>query len=274
MKARIVLAQIHSQFGDISANAEKHIDWIAQAKQEGAELIIFPELSMTGYCLREAVTDVALTQEHEIFNKIREATAGTSAIVGMVFETDDYLFYNAAVQFCNGSYGGTCKKIFLPTYGMFEEMRYFASGNTVFLGSADFGAFGLLICEDAWHPRLVVELSELNISMLIILANSPVKGISAARGNISKDVNDRINFFYAQTIGLPVVFVNKVGYEHGVCFYGGSAVYMPDGTKAAECSMNKEELLIVDVDLNQSRRARINFPYFRDELSRELKQCK
>ncbi|MFC1730325.1 nitrilase-related carbon-nitrogen hydrolase, partial [candidate division KSB1 bacterium] len=228
--------------------------------------------SLTGYCLREAVSDVALKLTDPLIEELLKASGDIIVIAGLVEESEEHLFYNSALFIDNGALTGVQRKVFLPNYGMFEESRYFAHGASADSFETHLGNIGILICEDTWHPRLAVDLADQNIKLLVNMSASPVKGIDAEYGISNRKINYDLNLFYARTFGIPVVFANKIGYEQGVYFWGGSALLLPDGSREAVCSTTGEELATADIELKEIRRSRISFPYLRDELSRELIQ--
>ncbi|MFV2070814.1 MAG: nitrilase-related carbon-nitrogen hydrolase, partial [Pirellulales bacterium] len=128
---RVALAQIAPVLGDLERNLETHLETIARAKAEDANLIIFPELSLTGYFLRDMVPDVAIPADAPELRLLVEAAGAMDLVVGFVEETDKHLFYNSVFYASGGRIVHVHRKVFLPTYGLFDEARYFARGQRV-----------------------------------------------------------------------------------------------------------------------------------------------
>jgi len=268
MKLRIALGHVESKFCDLAANVDRHIDYIRRARDAGAHIIVLPEISLTGYFLRAAVPDAAATIDDERIKRLVQSADDICVVAGMVEEAEGHLFYNSALVINDRMVTGVHRKLFLPDYGMFEEGRYFAAGSEANAFELPWGTAGILICEDAWHPRIALNLAEKGISLYIYISASPVKGVNTRDGIVNREINEGIAKFYAGIFGIPVVFVNKVGFEQGVRFWGGSTVFDPGGSCVVSCPVNTEELAYADVDLDQIRRSHVSFPYLRDELAR------
>jgi predicted amidohydrolase len=262
---RVALAQIAPVLGDRARNLVLHKEQIAAARQQGADLILFPELSLTGYFLRDMVPDVALPLDAAEIAELVAAAGPAAVVFGFVEQSPQYLYYNAALYAEAGRVVHVHRKVYLPTYGMFEEQRYFAAGNRITAcQSQRFGRVGLLVCEDFWHLSAVAILQAEGIDVLICIANSPARGVDAAKVRTA-EVYEQMAKTYARLLGAVVIFVNRVGFEDGLCFWGGSLVVGPDGTTLAEAPQFDAALTIVPVDLEELRRARLITPLARDE---------
>src|SRR4051812_13753954 len=148
----IALAQIAPKLGDLAGNLELHKRQIAAAKKQNSDLIVFPELSLTGHFLRDMVPDVALAADADELQALADAAGEAALVVGFVEESLDRRFYNSAFFAEDGHILHVHRKVYLPTYGLFEEQRYFAAGERIrAFDSARFGRVGLLVCEDFWH---------------------------------------------------------------------------------------------------------------------------
>ncbi len=268
MKINIAIAQIYPRFGDIKANLKQHVKLIDKAKREDADLIVFPELSLTGYCLQESVKNLTVSDPEKEFKQLIKASEGIGVIAGFIELSQDSRIFNSAVMCENGRMKGIQRKLFLPTYGMFEEGRYFACGEILRIFEFGFGKTAMLICEDAWHPELGLKLIEKNITLLFVSSCSPVKGVAETTGNSSREINFGINKFYSQFLGIPVVFVNRTGYENGISFYGGSMAFSAGGDQLFQAPDLKEDLYTVELDLSTVERCRTSFPYIRDVKNR------
>ena len=148
---RVALAQIAPKLGDLKANLEKHLDLMARGRTEGAGLVVFPELSLTGYLLKDQTPDVARTLDSPDLKPLLEASGEVDVLVGLVEEGEGHRYYNSAVYLSGGAVVHTHRKLQLPTYGMFDEGRDFAAGHSLRTADVPFGRIGVLICEDVWH---------------------------------------------------------------------------------------------------------------------------
>ncbi len=248
MKITIALGQIKSVYCDVNENVSRHVDWINKAKSKGARLIVFPELSLTGYYLRHAVREVALSADNPALQKITNASWGISVVAGFVEKGSKNRYYNSALLCENGKNIGIHRKMHLPTYGLFEEERYFTSGNALNVFPVSWGKLGLIICEDAWYPDTVAAYADKKIKALLITSASPTQGLIAEEGHVRKNAHRAIHKFYAKNLKIPVIFVNMVDFEHGLFFWGGSALYSPGGTVVCYASLFDEELLVTEME--------------------------
>ncbi len=262
---RIALAQTNPRLGVQAENLQDHLTKVESARDQGADLIIFPELSLTGYFLRDMVPDVAIARDAEAIEQLAAAGKTTSVVAGFVEESAEHRFYNAAFYSENGRVHHVHRKVYLPTYGLFDESRYFASGDRIRAFDTErFGRVGLLICEDFWHLSAAAIMQAEQVDMLICVANSPTRGVSGDQIETA-ETYWRLCRSYAQLIGCLVVMVNRVGYEDGLCFWGGSIAVGPDGKTKGEGPLLDESLTMVSVDPADLRRERLATPLGRDE---------
>ncbi len=262
---RIALAQIAPKLGDVTRNLEVHRQQINLAREKGADLIVFPELSLTGYFLRDMVPDVALAADADELQALADAAGKAAVVVGFVEESPDRRFYNSALYAENGHILHIHRKVYLPTYGLFEEQRYFAAGERIrAFDTARFGRVGLLVCEDFWHLSAAVIMQAEGVDLLICVSNSPARGIDGPKIRTA-EVYERLAKMYAQMIGAVVVVANRVGFEDGLCFWGGSLAVGPDGNTLAEAPSLDESLTIATFDPAELRRQRLITPLARDE---------
>ena len=263
---KIGLAQINPRLGDVAANLTLYEQAIARAKKENVELLIFPELSLTGYHLRDMVATVALRQDAPEFSQLRELSKSVACLVGLVEESPDFCFYNSAVYLSAGDIRHVHRKVYLPTYGMFDEQRYFARGDSVRAFDTPYGRAATLVCEDAWHPSTVYIAALDQALMLICPSSSPLRGIADKR---EQDENARyweaLNRVYAETFGVFVIYANRAGFEDGVGFWGGSEVIDPFGQCIAKGRYYEEDFVTADISLDVARRKRVAAPLLRDE---------
>jgi len=265
MRIKAAIAQIKPRLGDVEANLRITESMIAQAQAENADLLVFPELGLTGYYLRDMVPVVAMHDEHPVIKKMLEYSHDISLVLGYVEESPDHKFYNAALYLEDGKIIRRHRKVYLPTYGMFDEQRYFAAGDSIAAFDSKFGRMGLLICEDVWHLSAGCILSTDGADVMIHLASSPARGMKADKRLDIYDVWENLNRTYASSFCCYVIFANRVGCEDGLTFWGGSEVIDPDCKLVGKAAYLDEELLVVDIDYEKIRRAQMYTPVRRDE---------
>lgn len=276
MAFRVAVGQINPALGNIEKNAAIIKKAIARAKGDGADLLVLPELSLTGYFLKDMVPNVAQSLESPLMKELMAESRQISLVIGLVWESRGHLFNNAAAYLEDGEIKRVHSKVYLPTYGMFDEQRYFARGRNIRAFDTKFGRAGILICEDMWHPAAAFVLGQAGVDMIIAPASSPGRGIIPGERLAITDTWEMINRFYAKLLAVYVVFANRVGYEDGVNFWGGSEIVDPLGAPLAKAACFAEDFIIAELDLAEVRRARIHSTGFRDEdlslIIRELKR--
>jgi NAD+ synthase (glutamine-hydrolysing) len=269
MKVTIGLAQIYPKIGDVAANLAKHLDQIAAAKVQGVELLIFPELSLTGYNLQDLVYEVALspTEDDPAFKMLLDASLAydMDLLVGFVDTDQRARYYIGSAYLSRGKVLHVHHKVYLPTYTMFDEGRYFAWGDSVAAFDTRFGRVGILICEDFWHASPPYLLWLDRADLFLFHSASPGRGISSASTLSSAHWVELVNQAYASMFTSYVVHCNRVGFEDGLNFWGGSAIIDPDGDVIAHAPYFEEALIVQTIDMNQLRRTRSRLPLLRDE---------
>ena len=265
MNLNIALAQINTRLGDVQANLEKHLSIVQEA--QGADLLIFPELSLTGYVLQDLVASVAHHPDSEdpVFKPLLEASQNLDIIVGFVDEDRRHRFYIASAYLSKGEVLHVHHKVYLPTYGLFDEGRFFAWGDAVRAFDTRFGRVGILICEDFWHASPPYLLWLDGADVMILTSASPGRGLNTEPQLESARWVEHINRAYASVFTDFVIHVNRVGYEDGLNFWGGSTVFDPSGKLLLKAPYHQEALTRVEIDLNQLHRTRAMLPLLRDE---------
>jgi len=266
MNIKIGVAQIAPRLGDLAANFSVCEHFVQKAKGQGLDVLVFPELSLTGYHLRDSVAAVALRLDSTEMTQLKAWSKEIALVVGFVEESPEFHFYNVAAYLAGGELLHVHRKVYLPTYGMFDEQRYFARGDRVRTFEMPFGRASLLICEDLWHPSTMY-VSALDRALVVICpSSSPLRGISDGE---TQDDNARywelINRMYAETFGLFLVYANRVGFEDGVGFWGGSEILDPFGRRLAKGRYYEEDFITAELSLDAIRRKRIVAPLLRDE---------
>jgi predicted amidohydrolase len=265
---RVTLGQVEPVLGDVSENLRRTHEVLGRARSQGADLVVLPELMLTGYALGHVSEDVTRSVDDPEIVKLAEAADGLGCVVGFA-EAGRVHTYNSAAYLEGGEVRHVHRKLYLPTYDIWEERKHFTPGGAMRSFDTDsIGRVAILICSDAWQPALAVLAVQDGARMLIVPANS-TRRLPA----IQEEWRD-VNRFYARILECYVVFVNRVGEEHELSFWGGSHVYDPWGELVAEAPADEPALLTVDLDLGGVRRRRREMPLVKEArlalLSREL----
>jgi predicted amidohydrolase len=269
----VALAQMAPRLGDTAANLDRHLELIDQAQGGGAALVVFPELSLTGYFLKDLVPDVALREQSDELAQLTSASRGIDVVAGCVLESEDARFYNASLYLSNGRLHHIHRKVYLPTYGLFDEARYLAQGDRFRTFAAPLAAAapprpwqaGVLICEDMWHPTAAALLARQGIELFLCPSASPGRGVVRGHALGTARSYDAMTRTYAQLFTSYLLYCNRVGFEDGVGFWGGSRAIGPDGRLLDDPAGSDECLVLQRIDLAAVRRARIANPLLRDE---------
>jgi len=276
MRLTVGLAQIYPKLADTRANLEKHLAYIDRALAEGVDLVIFPELSMTGYQVQDLVPEVAIraVPDDPVFAALLKASQHIDIVFGFVHQDARERYFIAAAYLARGEIVSIHHKVYLPTYNMFDEGRYFDQGESVRAFNTRFGRVGMLICEDFWHASPPYLLLMDGADVLIFTSSSPGRGLDG--GDRLSDLRwvELVNQAYGSMFTNYVIHVNRVGYEDGKNFWGGSSIVNPDGEFLTRGLYFDESLIVQTIDLNQVHRTRARLPLLRDErpelVQREL----
>jgi predicted amidohydrolase len=264
---RVALAQADPVLGDVAENVRRSHEALARAKTEDADLVVLPELMLTGYALGLVSEDVSRSVDDPEITELAEAAVGTACVVGFA-EAGRVHTYNSAAYLEGGAVRHVHRKLYLPTYDVWEERKHFTPGNAMRAFDTDIGRVAVLICSDAWQPALAVLAVQDGARLLIVPADS-----TRRRGAIEEEWRD-INRFYARMLETYVVFVNRIGAEGELSFWGGSHVYDPWGELVAEAPLGEPAFLTVELDPTAVRRRRREMPLVKEArlalLSREL----
>ncbi len=265
---RIALAQLAPRLGDLEANLARHHEVLGEARQAGAQLVVFPELGLTGYLLQDLASDVAMRLDDPRLVQLAGATRGLSVVVSFVEESADHRLFIAAALFEDGELRHVHRKVHLPTYGLFDERRFFAPGDMVRAVPSRLGVgVGLAVCEDFWHLATPQLLALDGAQLLINVSSSPGRDLARVNETGLGTAGSWRGLMrtYAQLTTSFVVFCNRVGVDESLSFWGGSEVIGPTGAPLLAAPMFEEGLFTVDVDLADVRRERISLPLLRDE---------
>lgn len=266
----IALAQISCEQGNKEKNLETIRENVAKAKREGAQLVIFPELSLTGYVVRDQIYELAerIPGPSTRFVEDLAKESKLHIVFGMpeASEKAQATLYNSAILVGPKGVIGKYHKMYLPTHSVFEEKRYFRPGYQVAVFDTKLGKIGLVICYDIYFPE-VTRLTRLNGAQLIVC-------ISASPGI-------RRSFFETLTTARAIentaflAYVNMAGIEDGLQFWGGSRMISPGGRIIAQAKYDEEDFVVAEVDYADAKSVEAFVPTLRDlrpELFDKLKQ--
>jgi predicted amidohydrolase len=276
----IALAQIAPRLGVLDQNLERHESLLADARAGHADLVVFPELGLTGYLLQDLAAEVSMHRDDPRLMRLAAAGQGTSAVVSFVEESDDHRLFIAAALLEDGAIRHIHRKVFLPTYGLFDERRFFAPGSTIRAVSSERLdlRLGISVCEDFWHLATPQLLALDGAHLLINVSSSPGRDVAAgnASGLGTEESWRSLNRTYAQLTTSYVIFVNRVGVDESITFWGGSEVVAPNGESVFTAPNHDEGLFFTSIDPAEIRRERIATPLLRDErpeaVVRQLEQ--
>jgi predicted amidohydrolase len=258
---RVALAQLDVRLGDLDHNVERARALVRDARAAGADLIVLPELSLSGYQIGQVEDDLSLEVGDERLAALA-AEAGDAALVVGFCERTRLHTYNAAAYFEAGAPLHVHRKLYLPTYGVFEERKHFSPGGALRAFDTQLGRLALLVCNDAWQPALAFIAVQDAAQVLLIPANSAAASYPGALD--TRAYWRDITHFYGRMLQSYVVFVNRAGSEGELHFWGGSHVVDPSGDVVAEAREHAEDVVVTDVDLALVRARRREAPLVRE----------
>jgi predicted amidohydrolase len=269
--------QIAPKLGRVEDNLKLHLERLEDACSSRAKVVVFPELSLMGYLLKDLVPEVALTQAElvEHFQKGSKKIKDLEAVIGFAEESEGHRYYNSSAFLRWDSKGKVelvhvHRKVHLPTYGLFDEGRYYSAGQTIrAFESRYLGRCGILICEDAWHLSLPLLLSVdgpdfEGVGTLFIPSNSPARGVGAETEGIPESHRtwEHLVYTYACLLGVAVIYPNRAGVEDGLTYAGASQVSLPGGEVVAKAPLFEPAHLDVDLEWPEAlRKHRIRSPF-------------
>lgn len=276
---------------DLKANLENVIGKIHQGKEKGAQLIVFPELALTGYFVGQRYHEVALRQDSKEIKQLASATKGTAAVVGFIEESPSMNFYDSALVAVDGHILFAYRKLNLPNYGVFEERKYFSSGKQVPVFKLHGFCIAVFICNDLWHPSLPYLAVCQKADVFVTIFNSSEGSMGSEFSNIESW--EIINKFYSRIFGIYNICANRVGEEaweerralltiekarsrsrkaSGVPvekltfhFWGGSEIINPFGKPIVKAILYKPDEIFGEISRNLLRQKKILLPYLRTD---------
>ena len=269
-KIKIVLAQISSKREDKEENLRRFEQATLKAKQQGADLVVFPELSLTGYVVRDQIYELAETVPGPAIQRMENLAKNTGLhiIFGMpeLSEKARATIYNTAVFIGPDGLIGKYRKMYLPTHSVFEEKRHFRSGNQIAVFDTPLGKIGLCICYDIFFPEVARMVRLQGAELIVCISASPAV---------------RRSYFEILTAARAIentaflAYVNLVGVQDGLQFWGGSRLVSPTGDLLAKAKYDEEDFVLCDVRYSDLRSAEAFIPTLRDlrpELFDQLKR--
>jgi predicted amidohydrolase len=256
------------RLGLLAENLTLHRSLIREACQGGADLVVFPELSLTGYLLQDLNGEVAMRRDDPRLAALAEEAPQASVVLGFVEESDDHRLFISAALLEGGAVRHIHRKVFLANYALFDERRFFAAGTVLRPAESALGVrLGISVCEDLWHLATPALLALGGAAIQINISSSPGRDVAAVDEVGLGTASSWRNLLrtYAQLTTSFVVFVNRVGVEESFTFWGGSEVISPDGATVFAAPLLDEGMFLVDLDLAELRRERIAVPLLRDE---------
>ncbi len=276
---RVGLAQFKPMKAETSANIKRIAAEIGRVS-EGLDLVVFPETALSGYFLEGAVHEVGLEAEEVARRLGAPPEDGPDVILGF-YERWRGRHYNAVAYLTPGDgvyeVVHVHRKVFLPTYGVFDEERFVESGTEVRAFDTRFGRIGMLVCEDAWHSMMGTALAVGGAELIVVVSATPARGVIPAEGRPNNlDRWQRILQVMAVEHGVFVAISHLVGSEGGKLFAGGSLAIGPSGDVLGRAPLFEEGITQVDCDPGQIARERARSPFLSDlekvlpHLGREL----
>lgn len=255
---RLALAQINPTVGDLEGNSQKILQFIEEARSLGADLVVFPEMAITGYPAEDLLYKTSFLQDNlKAMRRVVQASKGLAVVVGFV-DTDGDI-YNAAAVAHDGELVGIYHKMYLPTYGVFDEDRYFRRGDTCPVYTINGVGVGVNICEDAWYPLgpMVVQRDA---------GAEVIVNINASPYHAGKQ-KERESMMHTRATdnGLYVAYLNAVGGQDELVFDGASLIYDPTGKLMARGKEFEEDLVVADLEIDAVMRTRLRDPRARKE---------
>ena len=288
---KVTIYQTNPVLLDLKANLEDITAKIREGAEGGARLVVFPELSLTGYFVGKRYHEVALRLNSDEIRQIAAATKGTAAIVGFIEESPAMNFYNSALVAVDGEILFAYRKLNLPNYGSFEERKYFAPGKQVPVFKYRGFTIAVFICNDVWHPSLPYLAVCQKADIFVTISNSCEESMGIEFSNVRSW--EIINKFYSRVFGIYNISANRAGeetFEEGRSitalemaqtasqppseqpsdpqtyrFWGGSEIVNPYGKADAKAALYQEDQISSEISRDLLRQKRILLPYLRND---------
>ena len=263
MKIRAI--QFSPALGNVEKNIAFHVKKIEEAAADKKDIIIFPELSLTGNQLKDILYDVSLTPGDEIIDQFEKLSRKIDIVIGAPVEEPRGVIYNCGLYFSNGKLLHTHRKTQLPNFGMFEEQMIFKAGDRYRTFTVGDFTVGIIICREILFPAIAYLYYLQEVDFLIGLSNSPFRGMSREEGFTSLKMWDRMGEVFSIHFHQHYVFVNRTGFEDGVGFGGGSFYAAPGQGVVGKAAYFDEASLDFEIGKDAVRKARLAGNYLRDD---------
>lgn len=265
-RSKLRIAQTDCVLANFEENLTQHRTLVEKAIGDNINAIAFPELSLTGYNVQDAAQDIALHINDPALDPLRELSREITIICGGIELSDDYGVFNSAFLFEDGHAQSAHRKIYLPTYGMFEELRYFSAGQRIeAVTSRRLGKIGIAICEDMWHVSVPYLLAHQGAKLLFVLMSSPLRLTPGKTQPAIVQQWQQIICTYSFLFSTYVACVNRIGNEDSFTYWGNSTVAGPDGSFLATAPLFTKHSMDIDIDLDTVKQARLHSSHFLDE---------
>ena len=269
--ARITFVPFFPKLGDVKSNLTAIVSQVKEIQNKSnPDIIIFPELSTSGYLLENLAMSSAIETNQDIPDELLQASSTSDIVLGALIKEDGKLF-NAGLILKDGKLHHIHRKIYLPTYGLFDEKRYFSPGQNLQTFESKLGKSALLVCEDAFHPALPYGLYAEGVKHVFIISCSPARGVSNEGDDIvSSEKWKRRLEVYSESFGQFYYYVNRSGSEDGVYFDGTSIFVSPNREVCQSFSDNPVDVEVHFSDLESAFRHGGPFQYENWDLNRRI----
>jgi len=265
---KVALAQIDSVSGNIQTNLEKHIDTIQKSIREGADMIVFPELSLSGETLGPEAEDVSLAINSTAIDEILQLSHKIDIVVGVNERSETSLYdrYNTAFYFSKRTLVHRHRKLFLVNYAVFEEAKHYTPGFNLQAFDTRLGRMCMLVCNDVWHAPSPY-IAALDGAEILIVPSNSARGTLKDRLDIP-DTWEHMNRAYSAMLGFFTIFVNRVGIRRDLYgeypYWGGSEIIDAQGQVVVKAPYHEEALIFAEIDTAEVSLQRQRAPLVRD----------
>lgn len=285
---KVAVCQTNPVLFDVKSNLDDIIQKIYDCRENGADLIVFPELALTGYFVGSRYHEAALRLDSPEIMQLAAATTGTAAIIGFIEESRSMNFYNSALIAVNGEIVFANRKLNLPNYGVFEERKFFSCGKRIRTFRYQGFNIAVFICNDVWHPSLPYLGACQKADIFVTCLNSSSETMGSEFSNI--ETWQIINTFYSRVFGIYNIAANRVGRERpedefyqgntginednepdpanapkSIKFWGGSEIVNPFGNTIAKGALYEPDVIYADISRELLRQKKILLPYLRND---------
>jgi len=275
---KVTICQTAPKICDLTSNSQDILAQIHKWRGMGSDLIIFPELALTGYFVGTRYHEVALRIDSPMIQELVAATKGTAAVIGFIEESPSMNFYNAALVAVDGELLYCYRKLNLPNYGLFEEKKFFSGGKKIPVFRLKDFNIAVFICNDLWHPALPYLGITQKADIFVSIFNSSQGSMGSEFSNI--ETWRVINTFYSRVFGIYNLCANRVGNEsmqnrrgenesgfeeESFRFWGGSEIINPFGRQVAQACLYEPDVIHAEIDKEMLRKKKILLPYLRND---------